>query len=103
VIDLRIGHYYALSKWRPDYFSLVMVESLATRGLAPRFGREPEWEILLTNNISFGDARLALIHAPYDETLGRFVRFMADNETEIDAVLGNMGTESAGQEIQAKT
>jgi hypothetical protein len=35
--------------------------------------------------------------------LGRFVRLMADNETEIDAVLGNMGTESAGQEIQAKT
>ncbi|MGZ5876620.1 MAG: hypothetical protein ACXWKP_31565 [Bradyrhizobium sp.] len=103
VIDLRIGHYYALSKWRPDYFSLVMVESLATRGLAPRFGREPEWEILLTNNVSFGDARLALIHAPYDETLGRFVKFMADNETEIDAVLSNMGTESAGQEIQAKT
>ena len=65
MIDLRIGHYDALSKWRPDYFALVMVESLATRGLAPRFGREPEWKILLTNNISCGDARLALIHAPY--------------------------------------
>jgi hypothetical protein len=68
-----------------------MVESLATRGLAPRFGRKPEWEILLTNNISFGDARLALIQAPRDETLGRFVQFMADNDTEIDAVLGKAG------------
>ena len=91
VIDLRIGHYFALTRWRPNYLTLVMVESLATRGLAPRFGRKPEWEILLTNNISFGDARLALIQAPRDETLGRFVQFMADNETEIDAVLGKAG------------
>jgi hypothetical protein len=88
VVDLRIGHFYALTKWRPDYFTLVMVESLATKGLAPRFGREPEWEILVTNNVSFGDARLALIQAPYDETLARFVKYMADNEPEIDAALG---------------
>jgi hypothetical protein len=46
---------------------------------------------LLTNNISFGDARLALIQAPREETLGRFVQFMADNGTEIDAVLGKAG------------
>jgi hypothetical protein len=91
VIDLRIGHYYALTRWRPDYLALVMVESLATRGLAPRFGREPEWEVLFTNNISFGDARLALIQASYEETLGRFIQFMTDNQTEIDAVLGNAG------------
>jgi hypothetical protein len=97
VIDLRIGHYYALTKWHPDYLALVMVESLATKGLAPRFGREPEWEILLTNNISFGDARLALIQSPYTETLGRFVQFMADNGTEIDAVLGNAGNGGIGQ------
>jgi hypothetical protein len=95
VIDLRIGHYYALTKWRPDYLALVMVESLARRGLAPRFGREPEWEISVTNNISFGDARLALIQSPYDETLRRFVQFMADNETEIDAVLNNVGSPSS--------
>jgi len=35
--------------------------------------------------------------------LGRFVQFMADNETEIDAVLSNTGSASVGQEIQAKT
>ena len=87
LVDLRMGHYYALSRWRPDYFTLVMVESLATRGLAPRFGREPEWEIRVTNNISFGDARLALIQTSYDETLQRLVKFMKDSETEIDAVL----------------
>jgi hypothetical protein len=87
VVDLRIGHYYALTKWRPDYFTLVMVENLATKGLAPRFGREPEWEILVTNNISFGDARLALVQSNYDETLTRFVKYMAENEGEIDAAL----------------
>jgi hypothetical protein len=87
-IDLRIGHYYALTKWRPDYLALVMVESLATKGLAPRFGREPEWEVLFTNNISFGDARLALVQSSYDETLRRFVQFMADHGKEIDSVLG---------------
>jgi hypothetical protein len=86
-IDLRIGHYYALTKWRPDYFALVMAEKLATKGLAPRFGREPEWEVLFTNNISFGDDRLALVQSSYDETLRRFVQFMADNETEIASVL----------------
>jgi hypothetical protein len=46
---------------------------------------------LFTNNISFGDARLALIQSSYDETLGRFVQFMAGNQTEIDGVLGNAG------------
>ena len=40
---------------------------------------------------------------PTIETLGRFVRFMADNATEIDAVLGNTASGSVGQEIQAKT
>lgn len=97
VIDLRIGHYYALTRWRPDYLALVMVESLATRGLAPRFGREPEWEVLFTNNISFGDARLALIQSSFDETLRRFVQFMADNQTEIEAVLGSAENGRIGQ------
>jgi hypothetical protein len=69
-----------------------MVESLAAKGLAPRFGREPEWEILFTNNISFGDARLALVQTAYDESLPRFVQFMADSEKEIDAVLSEVGS-----------
>jgi len=34
----------------------------------------------------------ALIEVPHDETQGRFVQFTADNETEIDAVLGKAGT-----------
>ena len=73
-----------------SHHSAGVVAPSLTQGLAPRFGREPEWEILLTNNISFGDARLALIQAPCEETLGRFVQFMADG-TEIDAVLGKAG------------
>jgi hypothetical protein len=92
LIDLRVGPICALTKWRPDYFALVMVESLATKGLAPRFGREPEWEILFTNNISFGDARLGLVQTSYDESLPRFVQFMADSEKEIDAVLSDVGS-----------
>jgi hypothetical protein len=89
VVDLRIGHYYALAKWRPDYLALIMVEKLATSGLAPRFGREPEWEVRFTNNISFGDARLALIQASYEETLSRFLKYMKENEAEIDAAIAD--------------
>jgi hypothetical protein len=91
--DLRIGPVCALTKWRPDYVALVMAESLATRGLAPRFGSEPEWEILLTNNITFGDARLALLQSSYEEAIPRFVQFMVDNETTIDGVSNNIGSE----------
>jgi hypothetical protein len=40
---------------------------------------------------------LALIRSPYEETLGRFVQFMADNGTEIDAVLGHAGNGGIGQ------
>lgn len=96
-IDLRIGHYYALARWRPDYLTLVMVEGLATKGLAPRFGREPEWEVSFTNNISFGNSRLALIQSSYDETLQRFVQFMAENKTAIDTALGNTEIGDIGQ------
>jgi hypothetical protein len=88
VVDLRIGHYYALAKWRPDHLALIMVEALANKGLAPRFGRPPEWEVRFTNNISFGDSRLALIQASGEETLGRFLQYMEEHESEIDAVLG---------------
>jgi hypothetical protein len=88
--DLRIGPVCALTKWRPDYFVLVMAESLATKGLAPRFGSEPEWEILLTNSITFGDARLALLQSSYEEAMTRFVQFMADNETKIESVSTNI-------------
>ena len=92
LIDLRIGLVCALTKWRPDYFALTMVESLAMKGLAPRFGRELEWEILLTNSITFRDARLALLQSSYDEGLRRFVQFMADNKTEVDAVFNSSGS-----------
>jgi len=85
--DLRIGPYYALAKWRPDYFILVMVESLATKGLAPKFGREPEWEVLFSNNISFGDARLALLQSSHDEGSLAFRNFMDGNRSEIESVL----------------
>jgi hypothetical protein len=40
---------------------------------------------------------LALIRSPYEETLGRFVQVMADNGTEIDAVLGNTENGGIGQ------
>jgi hypothetical protein len=89
LVDLRIGHYYALAKWRPDYLALVMAEALATRGLAPRFGRPPEWEIRFTNNIMHGDSRVALIQASGEETLGRFLEYMKEHESEIDDVLGD--------------
>jgi hypothetical protein len=77
LVDLSVGPICALTIWRPDYFALVMVEELATRGLAPRFGHEPEWEIRVINNGSFGDARLALLQSSYDQTLTRFIQFMA--------------------------
>ena len=88
LVDLRIGHYYALARWRPDYLALIMSEALATKGLAPRFGRPPEWEIRFTNNIFYGDARVALIQASGEETLGRFLQYMEEHESEINAVLG---------------
>lgn len=88
LVDLRVGPYYAMAKWRPDSFILIMVESLATKGLAPRFGREPEWEILFSNNISFGDSRLALLSSSYDEASALFGNFMDRNQAEIEAVLG---------------
>jgi hypothetical protein len=97
LIDLRIGPVCALTKWRPEYFTLTMIESLASRGLAPRFGREPEWEILVTNNVSFGDARLALLQSTYDENVPRFVQFMTDNEAEIGAVLSNVESGLSGR------
>jgi hypothetical protein len=40
---------------------------------------------------------LALIRSPYEETLGRFILVMADNGTEIDAVLGKAGNGGIGQ------
>jgi hypothetical protein len=89
LVDLRIGHYYTLAKWRPDYQVLLMSESLATKGLAPRFGRPPEWEVRFTNNSFFGDSRVALIQASYEETLGRFIDYMKQHEAEIDAALGD--------------
>jgi len=97
LINLRIGPVCALTKWRPEYFTLVMIESLASRGLVSRFGREPEWEILVTNNVSFGDARLALQQSTYDENVPRFVQFMTDNEAEIGAVLSNAGSGAPGR------
>jgi len=51
----------------------------------------------LTNNSSFGDGRLALIQPSHEETLVRFVQFMAEHQTEIGAVLGNTGNAGIGQ------
>ncbi len=71
--------------------SCFRAEGLTTRGVAPGVGREPEWEMMLTNNIGFGDARLVLIQLSQEDTLVCFVQFMAEHQTEIGAVLGNTG------------
>ena len=75
VVDLRMGPLCALAKWHPDYITLVMAEALATKGLAPRFEKDPEWEIRVTNHISAGNARLALIHYSYEESKNRISQF----------------------------
>ena len=100
LIDLRIGPVCALTKWRPDYVALTMVEHLATKGLAPRFERELEWEILLTNSVTFGDARLALLQSSYNAAVASFVQFMADNEAEIDAVLSIAGSKLSARQFK---
>jgi len=84
LVDFRVGPIYALSRWHPDYFALVMGEALATKGLAPRFGREPEWDIRFTNNVLFGDERVALLQSTYDESLARLTGFLSSLDSEID-------------------
>jgi hypothetical protein len=80
LVDLRIGPICALSRWRPAFFAMVMGEALATKGLAPRFGREPEWEIKFTNNALFGDERVALLASTYEESLARLEQYAASIE-----------------------
>lgn len=81
---------YAYTRWLCDFTLTFMAESVYNQGVAQRAGyANTDWSVMMHNTpvLRGGTIRAALVWTTADEEIAFFRKFLAESDTQIDAVI----------------